>query len=62
MILLKQKLDNLKYNLEKQIKEIQTLDHELTVYPNESSAKCDYESVVKKLISALLKQGMDNKL
>ena len=37
LILVQQKLDNLKYNLEKQIKEIQTqtLDHELTVYPNE---------------------------
>ena len=68
MLLVQQKLDNLKSNLEKQIKEIetQTFDQndELTVYPNDSSAKCDYERVLKKLtyISALQKQVMDNKL
>ena len=68
LILVQQKLNNLKSNLEKQIKEIetQTLDQndELTVYPQNSSARCDYERVLKKLtyISALQKQVMDCKL
>ena len=68
LILARQKLDNLKSNLEKQIKEIetQTFDQndELTVYPHDSSARCDYERVLKKLTytSALQKQVMANKL
>ena len=68
MILVQQRLDNLKSNLKKQIKEIeaQTFDQddELTIYPNDSSAKCDYQSVLKKLtyISVLQKQVMDDKL
>ena len=68
MILVQQKLDSLKSNLEKEIKEIETKtfdqNDELTVYPNDSSAKCDYERVLKKLtyVSALQKQVMDNKL
>ena len=66
--MVQQKLDSLKSNLEKEIKEIETKtfdqNDELTVYPNDSSAKCDYERVLKKLtyISALQKQVMDNKL
>ena len=68
LILVQKKLDNLKSNLEKQIKEIETRtfdqNDELTVYPHDSSARCDYERVFKKLtyISALQKQVMDNKL
>ena len=45
--------------------ETQTFDQndELTVYPHDSSAKCDYGRVLKKTyISALQKQVMDNKL
>ena len=62
------KLNNLKSNLEKQIKEIdtQTFDQndELTIYLHDSSANCYYERVLKQLtyISALQKQVMDNKL
>ena len=65
-MILVQKLDNLKSNLTKQIKEIerQTVDQndELTVYPNDSSGKYDYQSVLKILTAALQKQKMDNNL
>ena len=58
LILVQQKFNNLKCNLVKQIKiETQKFDQndELTVYPNDSSAKCNYQSVLNKLtnISAL---------
>ena len=66
MILVHQKLDNLKSNLTKEIKEIerQTVDQndELTVCPNDISGKCDYQSVLKILTAALQKQKMDNNL
>lgn len=65
-MILVQKLDNLKSNLTKQIKEIerQTVDQndELTVCPNDSSGKYDYQSVLKILTAALQKQKMDSNL
>ena len=65
-MILVQKLDNLKSNLTKQIKEIerQTVDQndELTVCPNDSFGKYDYQSVLKILTAALQKQKMDNNL
>ena len=65
MILIQQKLDNLKSALKSKEIETQTFDQndELTVYPHDSSAKCDYGRILKKTyISALQKQVMDNKL
>ena len=66
--MVQQKLDNLKSNLEKQIKKIETStfdqNDELTVYPNDSLAKSDKEKVSKKLtyVSVLQKQVMDDKI
>ena len=59
MILVHQKLDNLKSNLTKEIKEIerQTVDQndELTVCPNDISGKCDYQSVLKNTYGCITK-------
>ena len=51
LILVQQKLDNLKSNLKKQIKEteIQTFD-QIYVYSSDSSAKSNYQIVLKTYI------------